>query len=121
MCKQSAVGQRLQHLCSYSTYKHASDDEEGANRGRGLKPEHRESDGILFFYYSVCAESSRTLCTVRLKNKNSPVYLTYFLSKMSHTLNLRNNQQKAGRQGQKLDFLLDNLNFSFTLYKQQTH
>lgn len=39
---------------------------------------------------------------------------------MSHTLNLRNNQQKAGRQGQKLDFLLDNLNFSFTLYKQQT-
>ena len=50
MCKQSAVGQRLQHLCSYSTYKHASDDEEGANRGQGLKREHRESDRIMFFF-----------------------------------------------------------------------
>lgn len=35
MCKQSAVGQRLQHLCSYSTYKHALDDEKGANREPG--------------------------------------------------------------------------------------
>lgn len=31
MCKQSAVG----HLCSYSTYKHALDDEKGANSQPG--------------------------------------------------------------------------------------
>lgn len=37
LCKQSAVGQWLQHLCCYSTYKHTLDDEKGANRAQSVK------------------------------------------------------------------------------------
>lgn len=40
--KQTAVGQWLQHLCCYSTYKQGLDDEKGANRAQGMKRGHQE-------------------------------------------------------------------------------
>lgn len=43
MCKQSAVGQWLQHFYCYSTCKHALGDEKGANRDRGMKTHHKQS------------------------------------------------------------------------------
>lgn len=43
MCKQSAVGQWLQHFYCYSTRKHALGDEKGANRDRGMKTDPKQS------------------------------------------------------------------------------
>lgn len=49
MCKQSAVGQRPQPLCSYSTCKPSLDDEEGANREP--EPEKSPQNVTMAFFY----------------------------------------------------------------------
>lgn len=49
MCKQSAVG----HLCSYSTYKHALDDEKGANSQAGPeKSAQKANEGVFYNIFS---------------------------------------------------------------------
>lgn len=59
MCKQSAVGQRLQHSCSYSTYKHALDDEKGANRHP--EPEERPQKASGGSFYHIFSEGRSDL------------------------------------------------------------
>lgn len=58
MCKQSAVG----HLCSYSTYKHALDDEKGANSQPGPeKSAQKANEGFFFFFYNIFSEGRSDL------------------------------------------------------------
>lgn len=72
MCKQSAVGQRPQHLCSYSTYKHALDDEKGANREPGPeKSPQKANDG----FFHIFSEGRSDLYLGRVHKYVKPVEL----------------------------------------------
>lgn len=64
MCKQSAVGQRPQPRCSYSTCKPSLDDEKGANREP--EPEESPQKVMMDFFFHIFAEGGSELYLARV-------------------------------------------------------